>query len=148
MQTDNPFAAPEFPTDDPNSPLSDQQTRAMRIAATRWWLCTCLGTAAAGTIYGAVSGLTQGLAVAIFFGGWGFVFAFSAGFVVSTVGLVPLLLLRSLLTHRWFPLTLAMACGGISGQLCIGWAAACAGAVGAVISVKFFGWPRLPESVK
>jgi len=148
MQTDNPFAAPEFPTDSPPPPLSDQQIRAMRIAAPRWWLCSWLGTAAAGSIYGIVAGTAAGLAVGLFFGLWGFLFAASAGFLMSSLGLVPLLLLRSRLPHRWFPLALAMACGGTSGQLCAGWAAACLGAVGAFISVKFFGWPRLPESLE
>lgn len=147
MQTENPFAAPESPAEIPLPSLSDRQKHPARIAAPRWWLCTWLGTAVAGALYGAVSGLTGGIEVAIFIGGWGFVFAFSIGFVVSTIGLLPLLLLRSLLTHRWFPLTLAVACGGTSGQVCIGWLAACVGAVGAVLSVVCFGWPRsIPSS--
>lgn len=85
----------------------------------------------------------QGFALAVFVGLMGFVYAFSAGFVISSLGLLPLLLLRWLLPGRWLPLTLAAACGGATGQFCIGWPAACAGAVGASLSVLLFSRRRV-----
>lgn len=63
----------------------------------------------------------------------------------TSIGLIPLLLLRSLLTGRWLPLLLSAVCGGISGWLCLDWRAVCMGAMMAGLSVLLFGWPRSSE---
>jgi hypothetical protein len=148
MQSENPFQVSEIPADLQPSAAAGP-LRLNRVTAVRWWLCTLLGTAAAGTLYGVLLGLLPGqgnIIVATFIGAWGFVFAFSAGFVVATLGLVPLLLLRPLLRGRWFPQLLAAACGGVTGSVCIDWTAGIAGALMAWASVVFYGRPRSADS--
>ncbi|MFM7036600.1 MAG: hypothetical protein ACKO2L_02645 [Planctomycetaceae bacterium] len=148
MSSENPFQAPETPADLLPS-VADEAPRFYRVTAVRWWLCTLLGTAAAGTAYGALLGLlpTGGsIIIAAMVGAWGFVFAFSLGFVVTTLGLLPLLLLRSLLRGFWFPQVLAAACGGITGSLCAGWTGGVAGGLVAWVIVLRFGRPRSADS--
>jgi hypothetical protein len=148
MQSDNPFQVLETAADEQPSDAGEP-LRLNRVTAIRWWLCTLLGTAAAGTAYGAAIVLLPGggnVIVATFVGAWGFVFAFSAGFVVTTLGLLPLLLLRPLLPGLWYPQLLAAACGGITGAVCVGWTAGITGALLAWLSVLKFGRPRSAES--
>lgn len=142
MQPDNPFSAPETPGDFTVAASVQQRARTARLAAPRWWLCTWLGTAVAGFCYGVCWGLSTSVGAAAFVGVFGFIFAFAAGFLTSSTGLLPLLLLRSRLTGRWFPLLLSAVCGGIAGQLCVDWTAGCTGAVVAGLTLRVFGWPR------
>lgn len=148
MQTENPFQVSEVPADLPPT-AADGSPRLNRVTAVRWWLCTLLGTAAAGVLYGVLLGLLPGqgnIILATFIGAWGFVFAFSAGFVVTTIGLLPLLLLRPLLPGFWFPQLLAAACGCVTGSVCMDWTAGIAGALVAWASVVFYGRPRSADS--
>ncbi|MFM7057032.1 MAG: hypothetical protein ACKO2P_08945 [Planctomycetota bacterium] len=142
MQTDNPFAAPDAMDDAALAVQRIQLAPTTRITAPRWWICTWLGTAVAGSGYGIVVGLSVSVGASLFFAVFGFLYAFAAGFLTSSTGLLPLLLFRSRVAGRWFPLLLSIVCGGLSGQLCIDWTAGCTGAVVAGITLLCFGWPR------
>jgi lysylphosphatidylglycerol synthetase-like protein (DUF2156 family) len=114
---DNPFAPEVSWESGPVVGISEVSRRHHRHIV-RWFLSTWVGTGVAGGLFGGLILVAGGPAAVVMGLIFGFLFAIIAGLVVSAVGLLLVLLLRTHLNEYSLRLWMAVLCGGGSGCLC------------------------------